>query len=181
MKKKKRLYHICMFALFAAIMTVCSQICFQVPFSAVPINLGLLGVYMAGGLLGKWGGSAGMGIYILMGLIGLPVFANFQGGPAAVFGKTGGYIFGYIIAAFVTGLFVEKFKNKWYFNVLGMVLGLGGCYLFGTLWFMLISKTALIPSIMGCVVPFLPGDVLKITLATFLISKLRKVLPDYAK
>ena len=181
MKNKKRIYYICMFALFAAVMTVCSQIYFPLPFTAVPVNLGLFGVAITGGILGKWGGSASIGIYVLMGLVGLPVFAKFNGGPSALFGATGGYIFGYIIAAFIIGFFVQKFKNKWYFNVLGMVLGFSMCYLFGTLWYMGISKTPLIPALMGCVVPFLPGDALKIALATVIIGKLRKILPDYAK
>ena len=157
-------------ALFAALTAVCSQI--QIPLPLVPINLALLAVHLAGGLLGAKNGAISMVIYLLLGGIGAPVFAGLTGGPGILFGKTGGYIIGYIAAAAIVGALSGRLRSFWGL-CLSMAIGVAACYLFGTIWFMVVTGMDLWTSLLYCVVPFLPGDVIKILLAASLCRKLR--------
>ena len=90
-------------AMFTALVAVCSQIAVPMPWG-VPINLALFAVYMAGTMLGPVWGTASQVVFIALAAIGVPVLANFQGGPSAIFGKTGGYAIGYILTALLTAL-----------------------------------------------------------------------------
>ena len=157
-------------ALFAALMAVCSQL--SIPLPMVPINLALLAALLGGALLGPKLGAAAIGVYVLVGLMGAPVFASFGAGPGTLFGKTGGYIIGYVLAAFLTGLLAGKGKGYWR-TCLAMVVGTLACYLFGTAWFMQVTGIELWLSLTYCVLPFLPGDGLKILAAAWLSRRLR--------
>ena len=110
------------------------------------------------------------------GAIGVPVFAGFRGGPQVLVGPTGGYILGYLVAAFVTGFAVDKWGEKLWVIAGAMVVGLALCYTFGTLWYLILTGKGLVPALMGCVVPFLPGDAAKIIVATLLTKALRRYL-----
>ena len=109
-------------------------------------------------------------------MIGVPVFAGFGSGPAVLFGKTGGYILGYILCALIVGVLSHKFAFNFKNLCLSMVLGVAVCYAFGTIWFMVLTGMNLATSMGYCVIPFLPGDVVKILLAAFLALRLRKPL-----
>lgn len=161
-------------ALFAALTAICSQI--QIPLPMVPINLALFSVHMAGALLGAKYGSISMLIYLLLGLVGAPVFTGLVGGAGILFGQTGGYIVGYVIAAAIVGLLRQKWGERFFQLCLAMVLGVAACYLFGTIWFMVITHNPLWTSLMYCVFPFLPGDAVKILLAATLCHKLLPIL-----
>ena len=152
-------------AMFASITAILSQI--VLPIGPVPYNLGLLGALLAGMLCRPSTATLSMVAYILMGMIGLPVFAGFVGGIGVLLNSTGGYLLGYILTAFLTSLARNK---KWYITVCAMVLGLLLCYAFGTMWFMIISKNSLIASLAYCVIPFVLPDVAKIICA-FLLGK----------
>lgn len=167
--------YIALCGLFAALAAVCSWITIPLGFTPVPVNLATLAVFLAGGLLGKKYGPLSLLIYVLVGAVGAPVFAGFQGGAGVLAGPTGGYIIGYIAAAFIIGLIIEK-NSRWYISAVGMVCGLAACYLLGTAWFMFSTGTGLAPSLMMCVVPFLPGDGLKIAATTFLVTRLRRFI-----
>lgn len=155
-------------ALFAAI------ICIMAPFSLnvglIPISLGTFAIYLAGGFLGGKKGMAAVGVYILLGAIGLPVFTGFSGGFAKLLGVTGGYIIGFVPLVLITGIFAEKNKAL---LPLGMVLGTLACYAFGTVWFMALTKSELVPALMSCVVPFLIGDAVKIAAASAICIPLK--------
>lgn len=163
---------LCLSAVFAALTVICTMI--NLPIGPVPINLAMLSVFLSGGVLGARFGTLSQLCYLLMGTAGLPVFSNFSGGPAKLAGPTGGYLFGYLLAAFLTGIIITRFGPRLRFMLPGMVFGLAGCYLLGTLWFLLSTKSALGTALMACVVPFLPGDALKIAVACLLIPTLRK-------
>ncbi|MDD2955314.1 MAG: biotin transporter BioY [Oscillospiraceae bacterium] len=158
-------------ALFAALTAVCSQFQIAIPF--VPINLALLSVHLAGALLGPKYGPVSMAVYALMGLIGVPVFAGFGSGPGVLFGKTGGYIVGYILCALTVGLLTRLWGDRFSLLCAAMALGVLLCYLFGTLWFMAVAGLDLFTSLGYCVFPFLPGDAVKILLASLLAKRLR--------
>lgn len=155
-------------ALFAAFIAVAAQI--SIPIQPVPLNLASLAVMVAGILLGAKFGVLSVVAYILIGCVGLPVFANFRGGIAIIAGPTGGYILGYILIAFVTG-FVCKRTGKLVFAVLSMVLGTALCYVAGTLWFCVLTGTSPYAALAVCVTPFLPADLLKIIAAATIFKK----------
>ena len=170
-------------ALMAAVCAVCSWISRPLPFTPVPINLGTLAVFLAAGILGWKYGTISVIVFVLLGAAGLPVFHGFTGGMGIITGPTGGYIVGYILAAFLTGIMIDTYfkarksgENKaatYAVLALAMALGLFACYALGTAWFMHISGTDLKAALLMCVVPFLIGDAIKIAAATVLVKKLR--------
>ncbi|MFA5658856.1 MAG: biotin transporter BioY [Oscillospiraceae bacterium] len=162
-------------ALFAALTAVFSQI--QISIQPVPINFATLSVFLAGAILGWKYGALSQIVYVLLGLSGVPVFAGFSSGTAILFGKTGGYIFGYILAAFLTGLISQiKTKRVKLLLSIAMAVAMLSCYTLGTAWFMLITGTELLKSLIWCVFPFLIGDALKISAAVMLTQRLRKAV-----
>jgi biotin transport system substrate-specific component len=163
-------------ALFAALTAVVSQV--VVPIGPVPISLGTFAVFCAGALLGSKLGAVSLMVYALLGAAGAPVFAMFRGGLGALAGPTGGYIVGYIPAAFLTGLLVEKTNknNKIHLYLTAMLAGMLTYFSLGTAWFAASTDTGFAEALMICVVPFLPGDFLKITAAALLAKRLRPLL-----
>ncbi len=170
--KNSKVYSMALIALFAALTAVFSQII--IPIGPVPINLALLSVFICGGVLGWKKASLSMVIYILLGIAGVPVFSGFQGGLAKIAGPTGGYIVGYLIAAFVIGIITDKFGRKILPLICSMILGLILCYAFGTIWFVLLMNQGIVASLMTCVIPFLPGDAVKIAAAVIVVKALSK-------
>ncbi len=163
-------------ALLAAATAVLAQISIPLP-SMVPISLGTMGGYLAAGLLSWQAATMSQLIYVLIGAVGVPVFAGFAGGFGTVMGPTGGYLIGYIISALTAGLILSKTSRKLYWFIIAMAAGTFFCYLFGTIWYMAVmSQTNIAAALMSCVVPFLPGDAVKILLASLLSFKLRPIL-----
>ncbi len=171
-----RVHNLVLCALFAALTAVCSQISVPLP-GGVPINLALFSVYMAGTMLGGALGLTSQLVFVLLAAVGVPVLAGFQGGPSAIFGKTGGYVLGYLLAALVVGLLSQRWGRRVWQLAAAMVLGCAACYLLGTAWFMTVTGADLASSLAWCVIPFLPGDAVKIILAALLTSQLDKRLP----
>lgn len=167
-------------AIFAAITGVTSGIIIPLPFTPVPMTLATLAVMLTGGLLGSKYGSISMIVYVLLGAFGAPVFSGYSGGFAKILGPTGGYIIGYILTAFITGIIIEKInkKNRFYMNIIAMTIGISSCYILGTAWFMISTSTPLWTSLVSCVFPFLIGDLLKIIAGAMLIKKLRPALQN---
>jgi biotin transport system substrate-specific component len=140
--------------------------------------LATFAVFCAGALLGSKLGALSLAAWAVLGAAGIPVFAMFRGGVGALVGPTGGYIIGYIPAAFITGLLTERFTGggKVYMYPLAMSAGMLVCFALGTAWFVFSTGTGLWEALMLCVIPFLPGEALKITAATVLAKRLRPVL-----
>ena len=144
-------------ALLAALTAVLAQV--QLPIGPVPFNLAVLGAFLAGMLLRPAWAACAMGVYMALGLIGIPVFAGFVGGPAVLAGKTGGYVLGYVCIAWCTAM-ARRFGRLW-LTAAGMALGLVLCYALGTAWFMGMTGTGLGPSLAFCVWPFIVPDICK--------------------
>ena len=157
-------------AMFAAITAALSQLI--IPVGPIPINLATLSVFLCGGLLGAKRGGLSQLVYVLMGAAGLPVFKGFSAGPGYIAGPTGGFIIGYIIAAFTVGTLIRKMPKKMWFYAAAMLAGAVCYFITGTLWYMYSTKTALLPALSLCVYPFIPGDILKILLAAYLVKRL---------
>ena len=113
--------------------------------------------------------------------IGVPVMAGFSGGPAVLFGKTGGYAIGYLLAALIAGWCASAWPRRFGWLALGCVLGCAACYALGTIWFMVLTGMNLVTSLTYCVIPYLPGDAIKIILAAVLTIQLDKRVPGLAK
>lgn len=168
MKNKKMVY--C--ALMAAVLCVISPL--SIPVGAVPISLATLGVMLAGALLGAQLGTLSVLIYLVLGWVGLPVFAGYSSGFTCLFGPTGGYMIGYLFLAFLTGFL---YKKKTLPNLVGSILvGELVLYLLGTIWFMFVAQTSLVSALTICVLPFIPGDIAKIVLVCLLLPQLEKVV-----
>ena len=164
--------HLVAAALFTALTAVCSQL--QIPLPMIPINLALFAVYLSGAMLGAKWGALSMIAYALLGAIGVPVFVGFGSGPATLFGRTGGYILGYVFAAGIVGLLSRRWGMTFGKLCASMLLGMLTCYLFGTIWFMVLTGMGLMTSLSYCVFPFLPGDAVKIALAALMAVKLKR-------
>lgn len=159
-------------ALFAALITICSFI--KIPIGPVPFSLQTFGVFVTAGLLGTKRGTCSVIIYVLLGLVGVPVFGG-SGGPAALTGNTGGYITGFIFTALIIGLVNGAFKKKKagvrgaaFF--VGMLLGDSVCFTIGTIQFMAVTGMGLQESLGFCVIPFIIPDIAKMVVANLLVS-----------
>ena len=171
-------------AMFSALIAVCSII--SIPIGEVPITLQTFAVCLAAAMLGWKRGTLSVFIYVLLGAVGVPVFAGFKGGPGVLAGPTGGYIIGYIVMAAVSGLLLVHLCGKegqegyTYPKIaVSLVAGLAFCYLLGSIWFYIISGWTIRKVLMSCVVVFLPGDALKIAAASFLIRRVRPQVQRY--
>lgn len=144
----------------------------------VPLSLATFAVYLAGAILGKKWGTVSVGLYLLIGIIGVPVFSGFSGGFQKLAGVTGGYLAGYLPCAFLSGLGAEKAEQagKKRFLPMMMVLGTLVLYTVGTAWFMIQTGNGLGTALGLCVLPFLPGDAVKIAAATLLAAPVKKAV-----
>lgn len=158
-------------ALFAALMAVVSPWC--IPIGAVPVSLATFMLYLAGGMLGWKRGMIAAAVYLLLGAVGLPVFAGFAGGMQHLLGVTGGFLWGYLPCAFCVGIFSHRSRSV-LFLAAGMIVGTVLLYVGGTTYFCILTKTDFAAAFAICVLPFLPGDALKIVGAAFLCDRLRK-------
>lgn len=166
---------ICRYAICLALLVVCSQVLIPLPgITPVPVTLAFFMVFVIGGLLGPLHGPLCMLIYMLMGIIGLPVFAGFNSISALV-GPTGGYIVGYVPMAAIVGLFVKKSDKPW-INMSGMILGMLAGYLCGAVWYMIYASVSFVTSITVTIAPFIIADLLKMILAYLIIRRLKKIL-----
>ena len=133
----------------------------------VPVSLATFAVMLSGVLLGGPLGALSQLIYVLLAAVGLPVLAGWTGGLGIVLGMTGGYIIGYIPCAWLTGLIYKKYGEtakkpvKILFMILGMTAGNIVLYVIGTAWFMFITEMPLEASLAACVIPFIPGNIIK--------------------
>ncbi len=161
-------------AMMAALISVLAPIAIPLA-GGVPVSLATLAVMLTGALLKEKLGTLATLIYILIGMIGLPVFAGYSAGAAIVFGMTGGYIIGYLPLAYITGLVYRRYSREGTNTAAlaaGMVLGTVVLYALGTAWFMKSTGMTLSASLAACVIPFLPGDVLKMAVVAVLAPRL---------
>lgn len=165
-------------AVCAVLIAVCSWI--SIP-ATVPFTLQTFAVFCSLGLIGGKRGTAAIVVYLLLGALGVPVFAGFTSGVGILFGITGGYLLGFILMGLVYWLGERLGKRKRIVEIGSMVLGLALCYAFGTAWFMFVyarqsGAVTLATALAWCVIPFIVPDLVKMALAILLSQKLRKVL-----
>ena len=155
-------------SLFAALLAVCAWIC--IPVSDIGITLQTFGVFLALLLLGgKWG-SISIGIYLLLGAVGLPVFSGFRGGFGALVGVSGGFLWGFLASGLIYWALERLGKGP------ALVAGLLACYGCGCFWFYAYSGGGFGLILLRCVIPYLIPDLIKLCLAQSLSKRLRKVI-----
>lgn len=165
-------------AMCAIMIAVCSWI--SIPM-LVPVTLQTFGVFLTVGVLGGKRGSLAVLTYLLLGTVGIPVFSGFTGGIGSLLGSTGGYIIGFLFAALVMWGMEQFLGKKRWVLILSMVLGLLVCYVFGTIWFIVVytnntGEVAVWTALGWCVFPYIIPDILKIVVALTVCKKLAKVI-----
>ena len=165
-------------ALFAVLMAVCAWI--TVPMT-VPFTLQIFAVFAALATLGGRRGTYAVAVYLLLGAVGLPVGAGFQGGLGWLLGTTGGYIVGFLCIALVYWLLTAKLGDSFPVKAAACVLGLAVCYAFGTAWFLVLYARTTGPigvttALGWCVFPYIVPDLLKLALALVLSKRVEKYL-----
>ena len=160
-------YELVLCAFCAAVTCILAPL--SVPLAGeVPISLATFAVLLSGILLGGKLGALSQIVYVLLGSVGVPVFAGWTGGIGITLGVTGGYIIGYIPMALAAGLIYHRFGRnesgirKYAVMLVSMVLATAVLYILGTAWFILQTGMTLGASLAACVIPFLPGDLIKI-------------------
>jgi biotin transport system substrate-specific component len=174
MPRVNKIHAMCIIAVFTALMCVLSPL--SIPLEPVSITLATLVVYLIGAVF-SWKISLPIIlIYLLLGMVGMPVFSKFQGGIQVLVGPTGGFLIGYIPCLLFESLLLGKTKKRLWAYPLAMLGGTIFLYACGLAWFLIYGKGNydFAKAMMVCVVPFLPGDAIKIALASFAGYRLRK-------
>ena len=175
MKEKKfTVYQLCFMALMAAVTCILAPL--SIPIGPIPISLTNLVVYFTVYVIGLKAGTCSYCLYVLLGVVGLPVFSGYVGGPAKIAGPTGGYLVGFIFLALISGFFVEKFSGNIVMAVIGMVLGTAVTYAFGTIWLCAQMHLTFVQGLYAGVIPYLPGDAAKIVIAIIVGSAVKKAV-----
>lgn len=153
-------------ALFAAIIAVLAQVAIPMPLG-VPITGQTLAIGLSATILGSRYGTISAMLYIIIGAIGVPVFAQFTGGFGILFGPTGGFLIGFIPATLFMGFYLEKtsftLKNALIANIIGMFITLT----FGTIWLKIIAGLSWPVAFAGGFTPFLIGGIIKAFIAAY--------------
>jgi len=171
--KQKNIKFYSLSALFSALLCISAWI--FIP-TLVPFTIQTLVVAMAGVLLGAKYGTLSVLTYLLLGVLGLPVFAGFNSGFGVLLGPTGGFSLGFLAFSAVTGL-LSKNRTSFCQIVLSMTAGLLACYIIGSLWYLFIyldTHQGIWAVLMTCVVPFIIPDIIKIFVGALLVMRLKK-------
>lgn len=191
--RQRYLRDVCYIALFAALLAVCSWI--AIPVSEISVTLQTMGVCMAAGFLGWKRGMLSVLAWVLLGVCCAPVFSGFKNFYALLGSASAGYVIGFVFTALIVGIASDclhligkrctgKVKTQILQLVIlafSMILGVAVCYVFGTLWFMLIYKGSVTAgnlqiALTFCVYPYLLPDLIKIAAAAFLVNYLKRYI-----
>lgn len=165
-------------AVFSTLIAFLAQLSLPLPFSPVPVTGQTLGVFLAGAILSKKTGTLAVFGYLLLGAVGLPVFARGGAGLAVFLGPTGGYLWGFVLGVYLMGLLLEKGgPDPGYFRLAaGMILCQVAVYILGTLQLSYYLNLTFTRGLILAVGPYIPLDLLKLFLATIVSFRARRVL-----
>lgn len=161
----------------AAILCIAGPI--VIPVGMVPMSFANMAIYLTIILLDKKKATISVAVYLLIGLVGLPVFSGFAGGAGKLFGPTGGYLLGYLVLSWIAGRVLEvlersKEMKKSSKQILALCIGTLGLYFVGTLWLMVQSNLTFSGALSVGVLPFVVFDVVKIVAAVILGNSIKK-------
>lgn len=166
MEQQTRLRMMIITALFAAIIGVLAQI--TIPLPLIPITGQTLAIGLAATILGSRHGTISTILYIIIGIIGVPVFAQMTAGLGVVFGPTGGFLIGFIPTTFIIGLYLEKTAFTVPHAIIANVIGMFITLIFGTVWLKYIAELTWKAAFLGGFSPFLVVGIIKAILAGWL-------------
>ena len=175
---KNDVQNLTLIALMAAILCITGP--FVIPFGMVPMSLTNMVIYLTIILLDKKKATVSVAIYLLVGFIGLPVFAGFTGGAGKLLGPTGGYLIGYLVLGWIAGTILEVFDEEKsvgklkFRQMMALVVGTLGLYLVGTVWLMIQSNLSFASALTIGVLPFVVFDIMKIVAAVVLGNSIKK-------
>lgn len=170
-----------MCAVCAALTCVLAPIPIPLP-GIVPVSLATFAVMLSGMLLGGRFGALSQAIYLLVGIVGVPVCAGYTPALPKLMGPTGGYLLGYIPLAFICGAIYtawghgRKGAARYAIMIAAIIAGTVALYAFGTAWFCILNNVGIGYALSICVVPFLIGDGIKIALVAALTPQLEKIM-----
>lgn len=171
--QKSNIYLICMIGIMTAVTCILGPL--SVPIGPVPVSFTNLAICLSIVILGKKS-LISCFIYLLIGLVGLPVFSQFTGGPAKLFGPTGGYLVGFLFLAAIGGYVVDRYENNIVFYVISMVIGHLVVYALGTAWLAVSLHLSFSAALAAGVYPFIIGDMIKIAGSILLGIPVKKAL-----
>ena len=177
--KHPRTESLVLIALFAAILSVLSILPIPISFLGVPMTLQTFAVALCGFLLGWKRGLSSVGIYLLLGSVGVPVFSGMRGGPQTFVGPTGGFLYGFLLMVLLCGLCPENSKRLWRRWVFGILFGIAGlllCHICGVIHLAAVGHIPVGKAFLGASLPYLPKDLLSVVLALALAEALRRRL-----
>lgn len=164
-------------ALFAALIAVCGFISIPIPGTPIPIVLQNMLTVLTGLMLGPVWGTLSTVLFLVAGALGLPIFAGGTGGVAKLMGPTGGFLYGYALATLITGIIAQRpvygKKTPLIRLILATVCGFVIMYIPGVIHFMRVMDKTFTQTMTLCVIPYIPGDIVKMILAILLAAKLR--------
>lgn len=168
---------ICFIGMFTAITAILSIATIPTPWG-VPFTLQTFAMALSGLVLGKKYGTISTVLYVLLGLIGVPVYAGMSAGPGVLFGVTGGYIFGFVLMTFFCGLGIEfEGKKKGvFFTMLFSIIGLACCHILGIIQLKVVAQMGWGAAAMAGTVPYLVKDILSVVAAYLVAIAVRKAL-----
>ncbi|MBR6209778.1 MAG: biotin transporter BioY [Clostridiales bacterium] len=185
--QKNKTYNIVLIAVSAALITICSWI--SITIGPVPFTLQTMAIFAVLMTIGGARGSIAVVIYLLLGLVGVPVFAGFKGGPASFLGPTGGFLVGFAVASLVWILLEKLLRDKMsssavkriLYGVINAVICEVVMYTIGVIWFMVVYGQQTGPVGLGatltmCVVPFIIPDIVKIAVAIVIGERAGKLI-----
>ena len=181
--QKFRTIDLAYIAVGAALIAICSWI--SIPLT-VPFTLQTFAVFFILAALGGKRGTFSILVYILLGAIGVPVFAGFSSGIGVLLGNTGGYILGFLLSGIVYLVLTKLFGERLPVQIIALILGLALCYAFGTAWFMVVYTKAngavgLGTVLSWCVLPFILPDLVKLALALTIARRVQPMLSGVRK
>jgi len=174
------LYNAVLVITASLVVALSAQIVIPLPFTPVPVTGQTLAVLLIGAVLGSARGVLAILTYLAEGALGLPVFAGGKAGLAIIAGPTGGYLIGFVIAAFVTGYLAER---RWDRNIVTsfLAMSIGNIIIFALGLLILGSYVGFDKVLALGFYPFLIGDVVKLALATLLMPLGWKALQKFGK
>ena len=180
MVQKSHLKGLVFAALFAALVAAVAPFKIPLGFTPVPITLQTLVVLLSGAMLGSFYGAISMILYVIVGILGLPVFAGGSSGFGVILGPTGGYLLSYFVAAFAVGKYIELRKKPTFVDYLiAMLFGTIIIYVMGAAQGMLVTGLSIDKILIGWVLPFIIGDTIKLIIAALIASKV--IIKQYMK
>lgn len=168
MSRRYELIDLIYAALFAAVTAVLGLISIPLPISPVPVTGQTLAIMLAGSILTVRQAAFSMLTFLLIGAVGVPVFAGATGGIGIIVGPMGGYLIGFLAGAVAIALLKGQTNTLWRLAVANLTGGMAVVYVLGVFWLNLVTGMGLQKAIMVGVLPFIPGDLFKVLAATFI-------------